>query len=198
MPFLKPTGVDSPLAISRCVWDSVVRAPIAVQLISSDRYCGMIGSSASVAAGNPISARSSSSPRARRDPFLDVKGIVHERIVDEPLPSHRRPRLLEIDAHQQQHRRGDTGRELLEPAGVLARRLEIVDRARPDDDEESRIAAIEDRANGRSAAIDRLLRLRRQGQRAFDLLGRRQELARNDVDVGQAIVFFSSTWMQIV
>ena len=26
VPFLKPTGVDRPLAISRCVWDSVVRA----------------------------------------------------------------------------------------------------------------------------------------------------------------------------
>ena len=33
--FLKPTGVDSPDDISRCVCDSVVRAPIAVHVIRS-------------------------------------------------------------------------------------------------------------------------------------------------------------------
>ncbi len=69
VPFLNPTGVDRPLAISRWVCDSVVRAPIAVHVISSDRYCGMIGSSASVAAGTPRSARCSSSSRAMRMPF---------------------------------------------------------------------------------------------------------------------------------
>ena len=35
VPFLKPTGVDSPEAISRCVCDSAVRAPMAVQEIRS-------------------------------------------------------------------------------------------------------------------------------------------------------------------
>ena len=34
VPFLKPMGVESPLAISRWVCDSVVRAPIAVKLLS--------------------------------------------------------------------------------------------------------------------------------------------------------------------
>ena len=35
VPFLKPTGVDRPEAISRWVWDSEVRAPMAVQLMRS-------------------------------------------------------------------------------------------------------------------------------------------------------------------
>jgi hypothetical protein len=35
VPFLKPTGVDRPEAISRWVWDSEVRAPIAVQAMRS-------------------------------------------------------------------------------------------------------------------------------------------------------------------
>ena len=35
MPFLKPTGVDRPEAISRWVWDSEVRAPMAVQAMRS-------------------------------------------------------------------------------------------------------------------------------------------------------------------
>ena len=64
VPFLKPTGVDSPLAISRCVCDSVVRAPIALHAIRSDKYCGLIGSSASVPVGNPSSLMSSSTLRA--------------------------------------------------------------------------------------------------------------------------------------
>ena len=38
MLFLKPTGMDTPLAISRCVWLSVVRAPIAAQLTRSHVY----------------------------------------------------------------------------------------------------------------------------------------------------------------
>ena len=39
VPFLKPTGMDKPLAISMMwVGDSVVRAPIAAQLIRSAVY----------------------------------------------------------------------------------------------------------------------------------------------------------------
>ena len=38
VPFLKPTGIESPLAISRWVCDSVVLAPIAAQLMSSAVY----------------------------------------------------------------------------------------------------------------------------------------------------------------
>ena len=70
VPFLKPIGIDNPEAISRWVWLSVVRAPIAVQLIKSAMYWGTTGSSSSVAAGRPMSARCSSKPRARRRPVL--------------------------------------------------------------------------------------------------------------------------------
>ena len=54
VPFLKPTGIDTPLAISRWVWLSVVRAPMAVQLteigniLRTDRI-----QAASVAQGMP-------------------------------------------------------------------------------------------------------------------------------------------------
>ena len=64
VPFLKPTGIDRPEAISRCVCDSVVRAPIADQLNRSPRYCGLLGSSASVASGSPILTSSTSRRRA--------------------------------------------------------------------------------------------------------------------------------------
>ena len=70
VPFLKPMGMDRPEAISRWVWLSVVRAPMAVQLIRSAMYWGTTGSRSSVAAGKPISARWSRSPRARLSPVL--------------------------------------------------------------------------------------------------------------------------------
>ena len=64
--FLNPHGADSPLAISRWVCDSVVRAPTAYQLNKSPRYCGMIGSKASVPAGIPSSAIRGRNYRASR------------------------------------------------------------------------------------------------------------------------------------
>ena len=112
MPFLKPTGVDSPLAISRCVCDSVVRAPIAVQVMSSDRYCGMMGSSASVPAGKPELRHVQQQLAREQNALLDVEGIVQIRIVDQPLPAHRGARLLEVHAHDEQQR----GADLIAPA----------------------------------------------------------------------------------
>jgi len=70
VPFLKPTGMDSPLASSRWAWDSVVRAPIAPQLTRSATYCGVTISTISVPAGSPISLMAWSSLRARRSPWL--------------------------------------------------------------------------------------------------------------------------------
>ena len=62
--FFKPTGIERPLAISRCVCDSVVRAPIAAHVIRSAMYCGTMGSRNSVAAGSPRPLMSSKSFRA--------------------------------------------------------------------------------------------------------------------------------------
>ena len=66
--FLKPTGIDKPLAIWRWVCDSVVRAPIDAQLTRSAVYCGVTGSSISVAAGRPISVIFNNNFRANRNP----------------------------------------------------------------------------------------------------------------------------------
>ena len=54
VPFLNPTGHGSHDASSRWVWDSVVLAQIAHQLIISDIYWYAIGSRNSVAVGTPI------------------------------------------------------------------------------------------------------------------------------------------------
>ena len=68
MEFLKPTGIDSPLAISRWVCDSVVRAPTAAQATRSAVYWGTMGSSTSVAVGSPSSLIASRMRRAMRNP----------------------------------------------------------------------------------------------------------------------------------
>src|SRR5437879_2884889 len=70
VPFLNPTGHDSPEASSRCTCDSVVRAPMAPQLTRSAMYCGVIMSRYSQPAGRPSSLISSSSSRASRSPWL--------------------------------------------------------------------------------------------------------------------------------
>src|ERR1039458_254279 len=53
VPFLKPIGADMPDASSRCTWLSVVRAPMAPQLIKSPMYWGDMTSSNSPPAGTP-------------------------------------------------------------------------------------------------------------------------------------------------
>jgi hypothetical protein len=65
---LNPIGIDSPLAICRCVGLSVVRAPMLASATRSAMYCGVIGSSISVATGRPNSLICSSTRRASRSP----------------------------------------------------------------------------------------------------------------------------------
>src|SRR5439155_15844444 len=96
--FLNPTGIDKPLAISRWVCDSVVRAPIAAQLTRSAMYWGTMGSRNSVADGRPIPVICRSNCRFLQT-HLDVVGAVEMRVVNQPLPANGRPRFLEIDAH---------------------------------------------------------------------------------------------------
>src|SRR4029450_3150600 len=145
--FLKPTGIDSPLAISRCVWLSVVRAPTALQLIRSVTYCGTIGSSSSVPAGSPRRVTASNRARPRREPRPPVFGAVERRSADEPLPADGGARLLEVDAHDDEQGVRPPPGELRQPPGVVECGLGIVDGAGADDRDQPRVAAGDDRAD---------------------------------------------------
>ncbi|MNU04080.1 hypothetical protein D3C72_2483520 [compost metagenome] len=68
VPFLKPTGAEMPEASSRCTWLSVVRAPMAPQLIRSPMYWGEIMSRNSLPAGTPWRLISINNWRAMRRP----------------------------------------------------------------------------------------------------------------------------------
>ena len=115
--------------------------------------------------------------------LLDVERVVHVGVVDQPLPADRGARLLEINAHEEQHRALDALGESAQPHRVLARRRRVVDRTRAHDHEYPRVLAVQDPSHGAAAAIDEFFRRRRQWQRLLDLLRRRQDLAREDVDV---------------
>mmetsp|Transcript_4375 Transcript_4375/g.10857 ORF Transcript_4375/g.10857 Transcript_4375/m.10857 type:complete len:243 (+) Transcript_4375:336-1064(+) len=70
LPFLKPTGVDSPLDSSQCNGLSTVLASFPLQLTRSAMNCGEIVSRYSVLVGRPSRLMSSSSCRACRKPLL--------------------------------------------------------------------------------------------------------------------------------
>ena len=113
--FLKPIGIDRPEASWRCVWLSVVRAPIAPQATVSAMYCGVIGSRNSQPTGSPsvedVEEQAARGPQAG----VDVAGAVEVRVVDQALPAGRRARLLEVDAHHDEQvgqpggQRGEAG-----------------------------------------------------------------------------------------
>jgi len=81
----------------------------------------------------------------------DVERVVHVRIVDQPFPADRRARLLEVHAHHEVHPLADFVGQPAKPCGVLQRGLRVVDRTRPQHDEEARVLARQDLFERRSA-----------------------------------------------
>ena len=69
-------------------------------------------------------------------------------VVDEPLPAHRGPWFLEVDAHDHEDIAGDLVREGLQALAILEREFGVVDRAGTDHCEQTRVLAIEDILHG--------------------------------------------------
>ncbi len=80
--------------------------------------------------------------------FVDLVGLIYIRIVDESFPADDRARLLEVDAHDNEQRIGERVRDRFEFGRVFERGPGVVDGTRPDDYEEPRILAVEDRLDG--------------------------------------------------
>jgi hypothetical protein len=118
--------------------------------------------------------------------LLDVEGVVHVRVVDQPLPADRGARLLEVHAHDEVERLLHALGQRLEAPGVLARSLQVVDRAGTHDHEEPRVAPVEDVAHRLAGPVDEGFARRGERQLGAHLLRCRQELARENVDVVQA------------
>jgi len=101
--FLNPTGIERPLASSRWVCDSVVRAPMAAQVTRSAMYCGMIGSRKLRAGGQAHAGDVEQQPARDLEAGFDVLRIIEARVVDQAFPPDGRARLFEIDAHDDLH-----------------------------------------------------------------------------------------------
>ena len=78
---------------------------------------------------------------------LDLERVVQIRVVDKAFPAHGGTGLFEINPHDQIQRVADFSRKHLQALGVFMGSLEIVNRARPDDNEQSMVSAIQDVAN---------------------------------------------------
>ena len=78
------------------------------------------------------------------EPLVDPKRAVDVGIVDEPLPADRRPRLLKVDPHHDLEVCSEPLPLAAQPAGIVDRRLGIVDRAGADHDDEPVILSLQD------------------------------------------------------
>src|ERR1051325_271272 len=79
--------------------------------------------------------------------IIDSKTAIQVRIIDQPLPTHGRARLLEVHAHDdKQFRLVEIFLRFQFPR-VLERRFRIVNRARPDYDEQPVIGAVQNAMN---------------------------------------------------
>ena len=147
VPFLKPTGMERPDAISLWVWDSVVRAPMADQEKSSARYCGLDGDRAPRSPGQLQLSQPAEQLAGAVQTQLHVEGAVQVRIVDKALPADRGARLLKVNPH-------DNVRVLIgvmqrfESGCVLFGGVHVVDGAGTTDHQQAVIATVDDVGDG--------------------------------------------------
>ena len=71
------------------------------------------------------------------EPFVDFEGLVNVRVVDQPLPAHRRAGLLEVGTHDDAEIGGQLGGDGGEAAGIFEGSDGIVDRTWSADDQKA-------------------------------------------------------------
>src|SRR5207245_5729804 len=76
--------------------------------------------------------------------FVDLKTSIEAWVIDQPLPSHGCPRLLEVDAHDDYQVRFESILFHFQFSCVLERGVRIVNRARPDYHEQAVVGSVED------------------------------------------------------
>ncbi len=109
-------------------------------------------------------------------PAVHVPGAVQVRVIDQPLPARRRPRLLEVDPHDHKQVFLERRRPLTEPGGIVERRLDVVHAARPDDHEQAVVLAVEHAVHPQAPAQHHFGLGLGQGQLFEQLVGRDERL----------------------
>ena len=103
--------------------------------------------------------------------LLDVKGIIHPRVVDEALPAHRGAGLLEVDPHDQHQGVGDLIRQGLEALRVVESSHGVVDAAGSHHHHETRVLPGQDALEVPAPRRDGLGHFVRHWKGRVDLLG---------------------------
>jgi hypothetical protein len=120
---------------------------------------------------------------------VDVPAFVQVRVVDQPLPAGRRPRLLEVDAHHHQQLLAQVARRRRQLRRVLHRRFRVVHAARPDHDHQPLVSPRQHLADFLAAADDRLRPLLAERQLGKQLFRRHQLDDFRDSLVADAVSF---------
>ena len=131
----------------------------------------------------------------RLEASVDVVGVVHVGVVDQPLPADGGARLLEIDAHDDVQVVAMLLRLLAQPFGVFEARLGVVNGAGSDDHQQPLVAAVDDVAD-RAPIVEHPFRGPRRHRQFVDEAGRGGHLlhAGDAGVVGQ--VLHGSLWLK--
>ena len=116
----------------------------------------------------------------------DVMRAVEVRVHDQPLPTHRGARLLEIHPHDHEQLPAEFPIQDRQPLSILATRFEVVDRARPHDDEEPAVFAGEHAGNGISRSSYQGGVIIAAGNFFAQFVGRGERSIGADVEIGDA------------
>jgi len=76
--------------------------------------------------------------------FVDAERAIDLRVVDEPLPADRGPRLLEVDAHDHEELGGVLLRLLAKEGGIFQGGLRVMDGTGTDDHQQAVVLAGDD------------------------------------------------------
>lgn len=85
--------------------------------------------------------------------LVNVEGVVDVRIVDETLPPDSGSRLLQVSSHDDTKLTLQFVGKLLETSGVFLSDVQVVDRARADDDQQSVVFACDNFAGANSTFL---------------------------------------------
>ncbi len=114
-------------------------------------YCGVMVSRNSQPAGQAHLGEIQKQAARDRQPLVHLERAVEVRVVDEPLPPDGRAGLLEVDAHDDEQRVRQLGRDRLQTARVLAGRRDVVNGTGADHDQQAVVLAAQDAGGGLAA-----------------------------------------------
>ncbi len=173
-----------PLASWRCTWLSVLRAPMAPP---ADRVGDILRTGRFEELGGRGHARAKhieQGASGEQQPFLNVVRAVDVRVVDQPLPSHRGARFLEVHAHDDEQVLPEFILERAQTVRIVERGLRVVYRARAHDHQQTVVLAVQAGAHLVSRIGDDVLHLpgERQFREHLRRCGQRVEFEHASVD----------------